>query len=281
MVLLMADDMPNQQIANELEVNRRTVLRWWRLYEVHGLDALISSEVNIKPSNLLLVGFLNSLPMQTHSEQWARGLQQALEQFLPDVDRVSIDINFSYSPNSRVIKSRRINEHIHGGVSVISLSRAAETVAESMIQHGFPAHLYHPFHQVEICDPQKRIIGTFVLWRELRNPPTSQETLRFFELHIPFFRYVLTDGIARCAKKMTTMQYYSSLVSEIKLEAKLLPRETEVIQYLLLGMDTDSIASKLCISVHGVRKHITAIHRKTATHSFQDLVHKYMTPLVD
>lgn len=282
MLLQLSKGARMEDIAHALDTSVRTLSRWWKVYTSEGIDALLHDKKLVGDPYIAIIPFLNSLPTSSQPEEWLAQLKLSLETLLPDVDRVSINVNFNYDVNRADSATTRLLEQLNRESVVIGISNdLEESYVNAITRLGFPAHLYASHIELPIIDHRSHPIGTLVFWREHGKSPISKTTVSLIQSLRPFFGFIMTDAVARSNKeKLDGIHQYNDIIREIIETTDLKDREVDVLRLLILGQDAEEIARSLNITTHAVRKHITAIHRKTGTQTIRKLFQKYLLPIM-
>ena len=95
----------------------------------------------------------------------------------------------------------------------------------------------------------------------------------------PFFRFMISDFIARQQAAQPELRGFTERVAQISRDHGLSVRERDVIIHYLVGRSYKEIADHLAVSISTVRKHIEAIHTKTGVKTTAQLVARFFAPL--
>jgi DNA-binding CsgD family transcriptional regulator len=295
-----------REVAARIRYSEKTVQRWWNIYLGGGLPLLLQdAPLRAKGDNQPRVyyenarsippavrEFLNGLPTTGRTVEWMRGVRNGLRKLLADVDRIVIDINLHCDPNDPAAEEElMITQHVQpaplprGGrpdvVTTWNARSPSQNIIEQAGRHGFDPRRFHEPHCFEYYLQGRSYLGTIILWRERTMPPISQATLEIMRSIEPFMSFLLSDCVARCQKHDPDLHLFKEVVDAIGGRIGLTRRQEEVFLHQVFGKSQEEIAASLNIALGTVRKHITAIHQKSGTHSHGELFARFFTPLRD
>jgi DNA-binding CsgD family transcriptional regulator len=254
----------------------------------------IVSEVRKRPRASLpepigtdqFIRFLNALPTAARLTEWINLFREALRDFLGDVDRVTVNVNYMCDLGDATpgIPSLVMTEHLgpDGGRSVVRVQPQSgdqsptERLLEQFKSNGYDLSVYwEPVSQ----DYQYRdsYLGSIILWRGRDRRRISQGTEVLLRSLEPFIVFALTDAIARHHRATPFDRAFDDALAHLRRDANLTETESRTLVFLLLGHSYKQIAAAIPISLDAVRKQIGSIYRKTGTRSSAELFAKYFT----
>jgi transposase len=234
-----------------------------------------------------ILEFLNSIPSNHDVGEWILSFRETLRRLLGDVDRISIVVNVDCDLRDPKNYHRMgtITQMLEGGsngkpATTISTELSpSQRLYETLKQQNFPLHLYQAPEMFEYYLKQTAYIGTVFFWREKRNSPISSQTIQIIKALEPFITFLFSDIVARHKYSDRTVDsVFNASLSTMAEEVNLSEREQQVVILQLFGHTYEQIAERLFVSIETVRKHVSAIYRKTGTHSYTELFAKYFTP---
>ncbi len=233
------------------------------------------------------VSFLNAMPTTCRTDEWLLAFRTALRAFLGDVDRVSVNVNIGCDPGGdgieRDFTAYFMQAFVPGARDAPDLAIGAcpagthhyERLIEVSYRH-LPKELYHPVHATDYLH-NGAYLGSVLLWRERRNRPIREETLRLLEELRPFIVFVLSDAIARFRVVRPGHRTIERVATLLRKEVGLTQREWEVLRLHMAGLTYKEIAACLNVSVVAVKKRIGGIHRKAGVENQFELFARYFT----
>lgn len=236
------------------------------------------------------VSFLNALPLTGNTVGWITAFRDGLRDLLGDVDRVVINVNIDCDIDNpeRYEVDQIMTEHIRGTAEPegnFEFSGREQgpqepwrRLLEGFRRQGYPLERYRPPQAYDYYLGRQAYLGTVFLWRELGNAPITEKTLSLMTTLEPFFRFMLSDLVARSRQNKPQDRAFNDALSFMVRSAGLSDQERRVVMLQLFGHSYEQIADKLHLSLDAVRKHVKNIYRKTATHSYIELFAKYFTP---
>jgi transposase len=370
-MLMLLHDNPERSlsdVAREIGVAERSVIRWWRTYREGGLDALLETRHRGRPSRLHAVGIdeirtkiaaegmggleeirgwlsaeygleysrsgvsyalreilgarrssgwlllddplkpadgaengdsltldnpnavialLNALPMTDDVVEWGNGFRAILHRLLPDVDRISVNVNRScdmmrperYVPGTLV--RRFVGDREQGESVSIETLKTDESPSERILNElrskGVPLSEFHTPIARDYFFGGTAYLGTIFLWRQLANGAIpAPTTLRLDQLE-PFVVFSLSDLVSRHQVMQPTSGVFFEAAQRMFEDAGLSKSEKRIVMLQLLGHSYKEIADIVSVSLDAVKKHFHVIYRKTGTRGQADLFAKYFT----
>lgn len=301
-------DLTFEQAVVTAGVHPRSAYRWWKSYKREGLAGVVTRGVGRPPEDTtssktggklsLAVGgggardvmsFINGMPMQLALLEGINGLRAHMNTLLPDVDRISIQVNthcdlerpWDYRPSLSISQRADQSDRLDEGMEVRTLVRdemPSEELLEQMKRGGFPFQLYHEPVCIDIWLEETADLGALILWREIEKAPISPESLAFVDQIRPFLVYVFANMVTRHHYANPGDRVFYSVLSEMSVSAKLTAQERRVISYRLMGYSYKRIADELQRTVGAVKKQLASVHRKTGTQGHGELFAKYFSP---
>lgn len=305
-VLLALKENPHQswrEVARSLDIPKRTVENWLRLYRREGIEALLALQARA-PRKSAKTGneapateqgesdrakaLMNSLPLSLNTVEWGTELRHALLAYLGDVDHIVVvvcttldlvhpDTNRHGQFHNQSYYTRTEKARVH--VTGTSERKGWETVVERGERDGFPLHLYHPAIGFDyFYKTSESYLGSILLLRLKNKPRISPRTLARLEELRPFLVYVLSDHVARQRLLNPADLIFRDLVPRIAADAKLTEREQQVLMLMVVNYTKAEMAEHLNITVQTVASHIRHIYAKTGVSRAGDIWSRYMTP---
>lgn len=202
-------------------------------------------------------------------------------------------------PNLRVAIIEDHDDFREGLVHVLNFTEGFECVGSfSSVEEALPRFPQADVVLLDIHLPGKSGIEAIASLKE-RHPPTQIIMLTVFDDDDHVFRAIIGGADGYILKKTPPVQVLSSIqdaaaggtpmtpfiarrvielfkhyAPESKEEYSLSPRELEILNQLVLGLDNQEIADKLFISKETVRNHIKHIYEKLHVHSKSQAVAK-------
>lgn len=232
-----------------------------------------------------VIGLLNSLPMTDDVVEWGNGFRTVLHRLLPDVDRISVNVNRSCDirrPEKYELQTRitRLSEEGETDLSVAT-HRTNEApslrIIENLRAKGMPLHTYHPPVVRDYFFGGTAYLGSLFLWRNLEMPEISAETTLLLTTLEPFFLFALSDVVARHQVMQPVDSVFHEALSTMFEDAGLTPAERRIVTLQLLGKPYKEIADTMAVTLDAVKKHFHLIYKKTETRSQAELFAKYFT----
>lgn len=236
--------------------------------------------------------FLNRLPLINDTQEAIDRYREALMEMLGEVDRVSLYINIRCD----LTADPPVTEYPKAGGQKMMIAEDA-TVGRDSISVASYNENEHPSQRilenlrtqgVRLDDHHVPItyeyyyrdqwLGAIFLWRERIKTPITQRTKDLLTLLEPFVIYMLSDLVARHHYAHPVDRLFNDALEEMVRDGGLTMQERRVVTFRLLGHAYKEIADKLDISEDAIKKHLTAVHRKTGTRSYTELFAKYFTP---
>ena len=231
------------------------------------------------------IRFLNSLPTANNTIQWISEFREALRLLLGDVDRISIDFDYTFDLThpggaTGTIRAAEYFDEDTGAVVLVSPERSVSSPTERILSDfrtkAFPFHMYHEPIAFEY-HISGTYIGTMLLWRSKERPPISPRTqTRVTELE-PFIIFMMTDLVARHQTARPSHHAFHDALTLLARESNLTEAELQVAILLLFGHSYKQIAERIHVSLDAVRKRVGRIYRKTGTASVTELFAKYFS----
>lgn len=225
---------------------------------------------------------INHIPLTADPIKWVIEFRSILTELLPDVDRISMSVNFyGYSPRLSSAHNARpaVNNHVRetngsyertGTTSHVLRHGTAEEVIADMIRFGFPAHEYHTPHHITISHNVH--VGHVILWSALDQHPVSRETIAFVEGLRSFLSVLLMDVAERMCVAKPQVDRLQHNLARILERTVLTPRERQVFLLTSNGFCTDDIASQLFVSASTIRQHLRKLRHKLGVTSIGALL---------
>jgi DNA-binding CsgD family transcriptional regulator len=116
-----------------------------------------------------------------------------------------------------------------------------------------------------------------ILWREKGKPEISEQTLAMMTALEPFLLFALTDLVARHQAERPIDRIFYDTIDEMAAEAQLSKQEKRIVILRLMGHSYKDLADSIHVSIDTIKKHLTQIHRKTATAGMAELFAKYFS----
>jgi transposase len=246
----------------------------------------ISKAIPLIPEDILR--FMNAIPITGHSLDWINAFRSALLRLLKDVDRISVNVNLNCNLHDPLGSTRiqHVTQHItpEGNRRQVAVgsyekdSLPSDELLEGFRRQGLPLHIYHPPSIFNYYHAGVEYAGTIFLWREREKPAISEQTLTMIGTMEPFMVYAITSHVAWYQNHKPTERQFHEYLQNLIGEANLTQSEQRVAMLQILGHPIKEIAEILSVSLVTVKKHIGAVHRKTATRSINELMAKYFTP---
>lgn len=274
---------------------------WYMLREILGarrnsgwllLDETEKPEIDPDTAPLdnpaAVVSLLNSLPLTDDVVEWGNGFKKVLHRLLPDVDRISVNVNRSCdirNPGDYEIGTRIHTALTEDGtlVSPVSVSSHKSHEApslrliEGLRRSGVPLHeSYDPTIQDYYLN-KSAYLGSIFLWRSRSNPPISHDTLARFESLALFIEFSLSDLVARHQVSQPIAGVFAAATEQMFVDAGFSRTERRIVTLALLGHPYKEIADSMSVTIDAVKKHFQAIFKKTGTRSQAELFAKYFT----
>lgn len=233
--------------------------------------------------------FLNSLPITGDVADWIAAFKEALAMFLADVDRITIniDLNFDLIDPENYDVRQIISQHVPGSeesarkrVAITAARYRTGAPSESLVvnaaRSGFPVD---SFHGPTCFDYMvgSGYIGSLILWRNRTESPISEQSIEMMNMLEPFIQFVLSDIIVRNKAARPVDAAFSDALKRMNEDANLTVQEERVVVLQLMGHSYKEMADVLSISVDGIKKHFSQIHRKTKTKSLSALFARYFS----
>lgn len=278
-------------VANLLQ-QRLKAKRVWIVPE--GNDVRMNSIQSAKPGVETavipdkLLHFLNRLPLTNDTQEAIDRYREALMQLLGEVDRVSLYVNIrcdltvesprEYDPKVMITVDATVGKD---GISVTShreTERPSQNLLENFRAQGVPFEDYHTPLTFDYYYRNEVWLGAIFLWRDRTKTPITQRTKDLLTLLEPFIVYMMSDLVARYHYAHPVDKLFHDALDDMTHEGGLTLQERRVVTFRLLGHAYKEIADKLHISEDAIKKHLSAVHRKTGTRSYTELFAKYFTP---
>lgn len=228
--------------------------------------------------------FLNALPVTDKPLEWVNTFRAGLQQLMPEVDRISVNININCNLSAPEMYHPTLHITQHARNEVVSVAsrskddRPSDKLLDDFRHQGLPLQDYHPPLCFEYYYAGMAYTGTIFLWRELRKAPISQRTIDMLTAMEPFLIFVITSHVARYQNAQPINAVFHDSLESLVQDAHLSDQEKRIVVMQLLGHSYKEIADLLNIALATVKKHLASIHRKTDTHGFTELFAKYFTP---
>ena len=278
-------------VANLLQ-QRLKAKRVWIVPE--GSDIKMNAIQSAKPLSQpalipdKLLHFLNRLPLTTDMQEAVDRYRDALMELLGEVDRVSLYINIrcdliaepptAGEPKVVITVDATVGKD---GISVASYKdgeRPSQRILENLRLQGVAVDDYHLPVAFDYYYQNNAWLGAIFLWRDRTKTPITQRTRDMLTLLEPFIVYILSDLVSRHHYAHPVDRLFHDALEEMMYDAGLTMQERRVVTFRLLGHAYKEIADKLDISEDAIKKHLSAVHRKTGTRSYTELFAKYFTP---
>jgi DNA-binding CsgD family transcriptional regulator len=235
---------------------------------------------------------MNSVPSTSDVDEWIDWLKEALQLLLSDVDRVSVGVAFSYGSNIDVAADPDLRlsimeyaddngRDIREGRSmklVRSETKPADHFVAELKERGYPIDRHQPPYCIDYYDGDEVHLGSIVLWRDIGNPPLSEETKEVMERLRPFLTYIFSNYLLQVRLARPAGDMVSQAIYDMIRQTGLSAQEQKIIWLRIYGHSYKEIASILSISVTTVKKHLNTIHRKTGTRSLTEILAKDLAP---
>jgi len=212
-----------------------------------------------------------------------------LHRLLPDVDRISVNVNRSCDirrPEDYVLGTR-ISRSITSGdvgsnesISVSSHRRdeaPSVRVLEGFRAKGVPLHEFHPPLIGDFYFHGSAYLGSIFLWRQLSNPAISEQSQTMFGALTEFIEFALSDLVARHQVSQPVAGVFAQAADQMFEDAELTKAEKRVVTLALLGHPYKEIADMMTVTLDAVKKHFHAVFKKTGTRGQAELFAKYFT----
>lgn len=303
----------NRHVSRDIQIPESTVRRWKGLYAEEGITGLLEMREEqlrhmqelaaaIAPGRPLppatpekLISFLNRLPMTSDSIEWSREMKKLLIETFDEVDYALVNVRYGtdLSPvggNTQSKSTYRQDVFDSEGKDVRSirqekahLPKWRQLLLEGR-KNGFPFEKYHPPVGFDYFGGPRAIkyVGSIVLFREKRKPPTSEETLNMFEQTKPFVASLFVYHIQYCQRENPVLQSLFSASSHLfKNAPKLTSRESDVLLLLMLGHSYDEAAEMLYITKGTMISHVRNLYRKLNVTKLSELFARLLMPALD
>jgi transposase len=234
-----------------------------------------------------VVGLLNSLPMTDDVMKWSSGFRAVLHRLLPDVDRISVNVNRScdirspekYELDTRINRSMNLQDGDSASVSSHRRNEAPSVrVLEEFRAKGVPLHEFHPPTIGDFYfQDTPAYLGSIFLWRNVSKAPISVDTIDLFSNLSAFIEFALSDLIARHQVSQPVAGVFAQAADQMFEDADLTKAEKRIVTLALLGHAYKEIAAMMSVSLDAVKKHFHLIYKKTGTRGQADLFAKYFT----
>ncbi len=236
--------------------------------------------------------FLNRLPLTIDMQKAVDRYREALMEFLGEADRVSLYINISCDLTSEpsvmdfaksggqkvmiTVDAAVGNEGI-GVASHNDSEHPSQRILENLRAQGVKLDEHHTpvIYNYYYRDEW---LGAIFLWRDRTKTPITQRTKDLLTLLEPFIIYMLSDLVARHHYAHPVDRLFHDALEEMMHDGGLTMQERRVVTFRLLGHAYKEIADRLGITEDAIKKHLSAVHRKTGTRSYTELFAKYFTP---
>ncbi len=235
-----------------------------------------------------ILQFLSKLPDVFELAKVVDVSRSALREFLGDVDLISIGINLESAFDRPVGKVNiALSQFSVSGVSSAVTSQVdgdqdddahVERLLCGLRERKFPIEKYHKPISFVYYINHGSYLGAIVLWRERSKANVSPQTVAIMQRLESFFRFLLSDFLARYRAAHPVDNVVFDLISDVVKEYSLTNREHRVMILILLGMSYDEMASALNLSVNTVRGYLRSLYEKTGVNGRNDLVAKFFSP---
>lgn len=238
---------------------------------------------------MAVIGLLNSLPMTDDVVEWGNGFRTVLHRLLPDVDRISVNVNRSCDMRrpERYDASTRVNRAAGGsGESEedsiwVDKNRTNEPpyvrVLEGFKAKGLPLHEFHTPLVRDYFFDGKAYLGSVFLWRSVNAAPIPHATEERFRSLEPFILYAISDVVTRHQVLQPMSGVFYEAAHQMFEDAGLSSAERKIVSLALLGHPYKEIAAISTVTLDAVKKHFHAVFKKTNTRSQAELFAKYFT----
>ena len=247
---------------------------------------------NLSPAPYIpqwLAEFTATLPPVCDARTWIEHFQASLGQYLPEIDRISININVHclQTMNAVAPPDLLVRQHMgQKGASSLPInvdtpvagSSRTPALLEQMEAQGFPLHLYHTPYTEDYFLESDQYAGTIMLWTLATEPPVAQSTVQRLHDIRSLILFMLTDCAARHQTAQPINRQFYPALAHLASTARLTNQEQKVLAMQMLGNTYKEIADLLNVKLDTVGKHISAIHRKSGTRSYSELYARYFTP---
>lgn len=236
------------------------------------------------------IDFLNSLPASDDLMEWINDFSDAFRNFLCEVDRITVHIHVhnglymcgqypfvtrcgaSIAPSDILLASmpRRESEY----------SDVTKQILQKLGERGVPVDCFQSPISFDYYDRNDNHFATLMLWNLNSSLPVRSETVEFiFRIH-RFLTFVLGRAVAYANSIQSEALAMTKTLKEMQQSVGLEDADIAVVSRLMKGCSYKMIADELQVSIDMIRKRIRRIYRKTETHSFGELVAKYLMPVI-
>ncbi len=238
-----------------------------------------------------ILRFLTSLPTTHKVQDWINAFRQSFQEFLGDVDRITMMLNVQCSiasPDDQVHVA--LTEVIADGERAIRLipdehltdeTEHLARLLNTLRRRKFPFSKYHSPKAFVFYYAEQAYLGVMILWRERAKLPISERTISTVERLRPFLILLFSDLAARHQTAQPVDYAFNEALGRLVNSAALTVQEIRVVTLQLLACSYEEIADYLSISVNTVRSHVKAIYEKTGTHGQAHFFAKYFTLMID
>lgn len=248
--------------------------------------------VGILRGEVPILRLINALPDTCDVIQGNAALREALSALLPEVDHIVINVDTSsdlldadgYRPDMFQLQEAGTVRSTARG-TVIARRRARQPVGadvlEGMRTMGLPIELYQSPHFVDYFYQGRAYIGTVFLFRLVDAEPMPNSTIEMLDALEPFVRYALSDLVVRHHYLHPREHSFYQQMQEMANQLSLTHQERRILAYRIRGYSCRELAEQFGITEDGVKRHLTAIYRKSGTSGYVELFSKYFTPQID
>lgn len=238
------------------------------------------------PADAALHHFLSHLPMTGDVQEWMNQFKTALCELLPDVDRVSLIINFYY--DLREVDRAQISliaEEVKDRRCVIQ-ARPGNPVVEAMPsdgvtyfrEAGYPVDQYHSPSVLTFLVDGEAPLAAIYLWRSVMSPMISTETPRYVvsltPLLVSLFYGVVAQHYLEYPQEKAFIRSLNRMVEETSMTVK----QNRIAIQLLHGYSQKEIASRAGVSIDAVKDTIRRLYRRAGVTTYAELYAKYFVP---
>lgn len=221
-----------------------------------------------------LLVLLNAQTAPTAVAAWCDSLKQSLEQLIPAVDRISVNVNRAATIGASEFHKQHVaalstfdrNTSEHSLIITSGNVRDARYFVDCFRRSGFPVEDYRLPSCLNYHGVGGVYLGSVLLWQRVASPTIDQSTLQLMEDLRSLMTYLFVGAILRF--QVFHFHYSRALRTASRLleAAGLTRREREIFLYRFQGYSVGATAQCLNLSEATVRRHIRSIRAQLRDH---------------
>lgn len=232
----------------------------------------------------VLLRFIAEIPLTDDTDLWLDQFKTSLCELLPDVDRVSIVINYDYDLTDLERDQIAMIQRIEGGPMEALYSQPPDSPMEAFEyfkRQGHPVEQFQIPVTLNFMVKGRDRLATVYLWRKVGLPAISRQTILIvLSLHALIALLLINVIRGRLLRYPAARAFVGSLV-RLAEETGITQKQNRILLHLLEVDSYDEIARKTGVSTAAVKDTVRRLYRRAGVKSLRELYFKYFVPHFD